>query len=105
MGTLDRTQSGISSSGSAKPAPQMDRSPSSPSGAGAAGSGSAPNADREQGDRRTPGDRRARIAEAAYFRAERRGFAAGNEDADLIEAEQEINRLGNNPNADWDKTE
>ena len=35
-------------------------------------------------------DRHRRIAEAAYYRAERRGFAAGSEDDDWLEAEREI---------------
>lgn len=33
------------------------------------------------------------IAKAAYFRAERRGFAPGNELRDWLEAEAEIERL------------
>lgn len=39
---------------------------------------------------RTEDDRRRRIAEAAYYRAERRGFAGGFEDVDWLEAEREI---------------
>lgn len=35
-------------------------------------------------------DRRRKVAEAAYYRAERRGFAPGAEDSDWLEAEQEI---------------
>jgi hypothetical protein len=35
-------------------------------------------------------DRRRRIAEAAYYRAEQRGFAPGGEEGDWIEAEKEI---------------
>ena len=37
-----------------------------------------------------PEERRRRVAEAAYYRAERRGFAPGAEDADWLEAEHEI---------------
>ncbi len=37
-------------------------------------------------------DRAARIAEAAYWRAERRGFAAGHELDDWLEAEKEIDQ-------------
>jgi len=33
------------------------------------------------------------IAEAAYFRAERRGFAPGNEMEDWLQAETEIDSL------------
>ena len=35
-------------------------------------------------------ERRKKIAEGAYFRAERRGFSAGNEDTDWFEAEKEV---------------
>lgn len=35
-------------------------------------------------------ERRRRIAEAAYYRAERRGFTPGQEQADWIEAEMEV---------------
>lgn len=38
-------------------------------------------------------DRLAMIAEAAYFRAERRGFAPGSALQDWLEAEAEIERL------------
>ncbi len=37
--------------------------------------------------------RRAMIAEAAYFHAERRGFASGNETQDWLRAEAEIDAL------------
>lgn len=37
--------------------------------------------------------RRAMIAEAAYLRAERRGFAAGNEEEDWLAAEAEVDAL------------
>lgn len=33
------------------------------------------------------------IAEAAYFRAERRGFIPGNETSDWLEAETDIERM------------
>jgi hypothetical protein len=38
----------------------------------------------------TPVDLQLRIAEAAYFRAERRGFAPGSETEDWLAAEAEI---------------
>lgn len=38
----------------------------------------------------TPADRRRMIAEAAYFRAERRGFAVGGELDDWLAAEAEL---------------
>lgn len=43
------------------------------------------------------GDRQRFIAEAAYFKAERRGFAEGGELGDWIEAEAEIDALLNAP--------
>jgi len=41
----------------------------------------------------TPDMRRAMIAEAAYLRAERRGFAQGNEEEDWLAAEAEVDKL------------
>lgn len=41
----------------------------------------------------TEDERRAMIAEAAYFHAERRGFAPGNEDQDWLKAEAEVDAL------------
>lgn len=38
-------------------------------------------------------DRRAMIAESAYLRAERRGFAPGEEVTDWLAAEQEVDAL------------
>jgi len=38
-------------------------------------------------------DRRAMIAEAAYLRAERRGFAPGHENEDWLAAEVEVDAL------------
>jgi hypothetical protein len=40
-----------------------------------------------------PNERRQRIAEAAYFRAERRGFKGGDPVADWIDAEHEVDAL------------
>ena len=40
------------------------------------------------------GERRRRVAEAAYFRAERRGFAPGCELDDWLAAEQELDATG-----------
>ena len=37
-------------------------------------------------------ERRRRIAESAYYRAERRGFAPGLEEDDWYEAEKEVDR-------------
>lgn len=48
------------------------------------------------GDRRSvvdEGARHAMIAEAAYFRAERRGFSEGGALNDWLEAEREITRI------------
>ncbi|HWZ65048.1 MAG TPA: DUF2934 domain-containing protein [Steroidobacteraceae bacterium] len=41
----------------------------------------------------SPEDRRALIAESAFLRAERRGFAPGEEVADWLAAEQEVDAL------------
>jgi hypothetical protein len=41
----------------------------------------------------SPDQRRAMVAEAAYLRAERRGFAHGNEVEDWLAAEAEVDRL------------
>ncbi len=41
----------------------------------------------------TPDMRRGMIAEAAYLRAERRGFAPGREDEDWMAAEAEVDQL------------
>jgi len=41
----------------------------------------------------TPSVRHRLISEAAYFLAERRGFAPGNEWADWLEAEREVNAI------------
>jgi hypothetical protein len=38
-------------------------------------------------------DRRAMIAEAAYLRAERRGFTPGKEEEDWLAAEEEVDAL------------
>ncbi len=38
-------------------------------------------------------ERRALIAQAAYFRAEKRGFAPGGEERDWLEAEAEVDAL------------
>ena len=41
----------------------------------------------------TPDTRRASVAEAAYYRAERRGFAPGMETEDWLGAERDIEHL------------
>jgi hypothetical protein len=41
----------------------------------------------------TPDMRRGMIAEAAYLRAEKRGFAPGHEDEDWLAAEAEVDQL------------
>ena len=42
-------------------------------------------------------ERRRKITEAAYYRAERRRFAPGYEEADWLEAEKEIDARENRP--------
>ena len=46
-----------------------------------------------QGNVGLPEEREYMIAEAAYYRAERRGFAPGNEMEDWLQAETEIDSL------------
>ena len=46
---------------------------------------------RAQGDAKTSDhERRKRISEAAFYKAERRGFAPGGEERDWLEAEREV---------------
>lgn len=45
---------------------------------------------RKTNSRPTAAERRAMIAEAAYYKAEQRGFMPGFEELDWFEAEQEI---------------
>lgn len=45
------------------------------------------------GNAYTSEERNRMVADAAYFHAERRGFASGNEMADWLEAENEIDSL------------
>lgn len=44
----------------------------------------------KQSDGDGPAERRRRIAEAAYYRAQRRAFVPGDEERDWLEAEREI---------------
>lgn len=70
------------------PAPADSRPRSAqPKGTRAAKAKSAPRA------AVSAGDRRAMIAEAAYLRAERRGFAPGHETEDWLAAEGEVDAL------------
>lgn len=46
-----------------------------------------------QGDVWVPEEREQMISEAAYYRAERRGFAPGNEIEDWLHAETEVDSL------------
>ena len=46
----------------------------------------------KQAKKVNPGMRRRMIAEAAYYRAERRGFVSGDTVQDWLEAEKEIDR-------------
>jgi len=42
----------------------------------------------------TPEERYSKIAEIAYLKAEQRGFETGQEEADWLQAEQEVGELG-----------
>ena len=53
----------------------------------------APRPKRRVRESVTPEGRRGMIAEAAYLRAERRGFAPGSEVEDWLTAEREIDAL------------
>jgi hypothetical protein len=65
--------------------------------------GASPAADensivnRSGGFRQEPPDRLALIAVAAYYRAERRGFAPGHEQEDWLAAEREIDATLDSP--------
>ena len=56
--------------------------------------GSQHSGSRPAGSSHRDADRRRRTAERAYYKAERRGFAPGHEQADWIEAEREIDAEG-----------
>lgn len=63
--------------------------------AGVAEAGIASPAQATQETALDPGERRRMVAEAAYYRAEQRGFAPGSEVEDWLEAEAQIRvRLG-----------
>lgn len=66
-----------------------------PAARGAAAKTGAPRAPTKKADHVLPEERRRFIAEAAYFRAERRGFANGGDLGDWVEAEAEIDALLN----------
>ncbi|HEV2284572.1 MAG TPA: DUF2934 domain-containing protein [Steroidobacteraceae bacterium] len=66
----------------------------------ASGARSAPGKGKRSTSSKSPGraavsaeDRRGMIAEAAYLRAERRGFAPGHETEDWLAAEVEVDAL------------
>jgi hypothetical protein len=75
------------------PTKQVKQRRPSPAKRAAAAPVIAPSADTGAGTVPSPEDRRRMIADAAYFRAERRGFAAGGELDDWLAAEGEIDRL------------
>lgn len=71
------------------PSTRVTRAPSVKPRARAAGVEERPSA----GPVLSPEERQKLIAQAAYFRAEKRGFAPGYELQDWIEAEIEVQRL------------
>jgi hypothetical protein len=88
------TRSEISNAGSAPPATPVATPNAAPAKRAAkpkAGKASTP-APRAQVSEDT---RRGMIAESAYLRAERRGFAPGHEDEDWVAAEREVDALLN----------
>jgi hypothetical protein len=80
----------------AQPADSVVRSPAGASSAGSLGSSSdfasLSGADTPAPHRYTEAEWRAMVAEAAYLRAERRGFVAGSPEQDWLEAEDELRR-------------
>ena len=58
----------------------------------ARGTGTTRKKTPEQRAEPNPDELRQRIAEAAYYRAQQRGFAPGYEEKDWIEAEAEVMR-------------
>ena len=80
----------------AQPADSVVRSPAGASSAGSPGSSSdfaaLAGADAPAPNRYTEAEWRAMVAEAAYLRAERRGFVAGSPEQDWLEAEDELRR-------------
>lgn len=79
-----------SESASAKSKPGASAEPLKGSAAKASEAGTAAQAVNDMEQRSD--ERRRRIAEAAYYRAERRGFAPGKEEDDWYEAEKEVDR-------------
>lgn len=53
----------------------------------------------------SPEERSRMIAEAAYYRAQRRGFAGGHSEEDWLEAEAEIDRMISGGNSETEKEE
>ena len=60
---------------------------------GATGDGYAPGAQPDGATAIRDGERQAMISQAAYYRAERRGFEPGHEVEDWLAAEQDIERI------------
>ena len=85
VATLPQSESGTTKSKPGATAEPLKGSPAKTSEAGTAAK--AVNDMDERSD-----ERRRRIAEAAYYRAQRRGFAPGQEENDWYEAEKEVDR-------------
>ena len=69
-----------------------DKSPRTDDKSDALKGSPASNAAEQKDTAQAPSDeeRRRRVSEAAYYRAERRSFAPGQEDEDWLEAEKEL---------------
>ena len=97
--TRDRDQSAVSAERSHRVAERAETAATRPTPSSSPDAASAlANRDNLQGadtgqtqpaGAATTADRRQRVAERAYYKAERRGFAAGQEEIDWLEAEKE----------------
>lgn len=72
---------------------QTERKEAEKAAARLAGTAPALGGNSKAGPRMDARERRKLVAEAAYYRAERRGFAPGGELQDWLDAETEIGRL------------
>lgn len=93
MAIRQRSQADRSTDDAAKQAARRQQTSTDAQKQSASGEPEAPIEARFIGERVPYSDRQQRIAEAAYLRAEQRGFAPGLEIQDWLEAEHEIDLL------------
>lgn len=92
VATKIRSSAKEGASGASKPSAAR-RSPAVPAAKRSLTPAAARTAPHPAKGRVSPEQRYCMIAEAAYYRAERRGFSGGNPLQDWVEAEAEIDRL------------